>query len=606
MDKVSDDEIILELFRDASAYPVDYMFALLRVGGIEAYPEEPLMKLARQIKAGKATIKDINESEDLWKLLTNLSRLQRQVYYMPFPPFNVKDGSLKESALHMHVTGRVGVRLQELGSAGDDAAEISFIARFLEHYRGALKEFTKENHTIFPIHVERGMFEIFEILADKDGLNGFKVYFSNDSSASFKRTATGTEGFNVIPGNGIDFMVGDSGGLKDAWRMEGKWLYEVGLPDRYNDPEEWKPMVYKGKSELIQKEAEKASDDERVQDVFFYMLATGYPVIEFAARTPIKLPDTKTVLEGDINLLLVDPKNSHLANQYVYDGWLRLKDTSPEGVRQSIESIQRAMESMAFAFDKEIRWRLKYGMHNHRRGSAQPNKKDVKFLNSLIANSNKEKDLAIDAAINWYNLGNTTQNPLNAFLCFHIAIEGLAAKLAQGKLKASSFYGLAKESKPDRKKRIKDTFDKYYKAYYATDLEKLIKESYFEGIVPIKHYLRQALTAVFGEDHAVLEDYFKKDEGIWDVRGKLVHEVYSEWHPEEYAKVQRKRFDLEQIAKAFITRVALQVPASEKRPTWSGLHQMASSMDNPTGTMVVTHIQIMSGKDWHIKPEWIE
>lgn len=599
------DELILELFRDASNYPLDYVFTLLRVRGIESYKSEPLKELARNLKSGKASEADIDSCEDLWVLLTNLSRLQRKIHYMPFPPLAQKDGSFREAALNLHVTGSVGQEIKKLSDSGETVKLMSFIARFLEHYHGALKEFTDSNHTVFPINVNQGMFEIFEILASKEGLNGFNVYFSNDTKASFRRTNTGTEGFNIIPDNGIGFMVGDNDSLIKAWRMEGKWLYEVGLSGRYNDPEEWKPLEYKGSSDLIQKEAKEKSEDERIQNVFFYMLATGYPVIEFAARTAIKLPKKETEIEGDIHLLRVGDE-AQLANEFIYDGTLRLKDTSVEGVRIGIESIQRSMESLGFAFDKEIRWRLKYGMYNHTRGSAQPNEKDLKFLNQLIENSNEEKELAIDAAINWYNLGNTIQNPLNAFLCYHISIEGLAAKLAQGKLKASASYGLAKESKPERKKRIKAVFDNYYAAYYSTDIEKMIKESYFEGIVPIKHYLEQALTAVFGQGNPVLNDYFEKDEGIWDVRGKLVHEVYSEWHPEEYAKVQRKLHDLQQISKAFITRVALQIPAGEKRPTWSGMHAMSSSMDNPTSTMIVTHIQLMSGKDWKIKAEWID
>lgn len=601
-----DDDLIVKLFRDASEYPVDYIFTLLRVRGIESYANEPLKELARKLKSGEANETDINNSEDLWVLLTNLSRLQRKVHYMPFPPLTPKDdGSYKEAALSLHVTGGVGQEIKKLSDNNETIKLISFIAKFLEHYQGALQEFTNGDHTIFPINVNRGMFEVFEILASEDGLIGFNVYFSNDTKASYKRTNTGTEGFNIIPDNGIGFMVGDNDSLIKAWRMEGKWLYEVGLSGRYNDPEEWKPLEYKGDSDLIQKEARKQSEDERIQDVFFYMLATGYPVIEFAVRTAIKLPKKEIELEGGIHLLRVDD-GTQLANEFVYDGTLRLKDTSTDGARTGIESIQRSMESLGFAFDKEIRWRLKYGMQNHTSGSAQPNEKDLKFLNQLIANSNKEKDLAIDAAINWYNLGNTIQNPLNAFLCYHISIEGLAAKLAQGKLKASPSYGLAKEPKPERKKRIKTVFDNYYAAYYSTDIEKMIKESYFEGIVPIKHYLEQALTAVFGQGNPVLNDYFQKDEGIWDVRGKLVHEVYSEWHPEEYAKVQHKLHDLQQISKAFITRVALQVPTGEKRPTWSGMHAMASNMDNPTSMMIVSHIQMMSGKDWKIKAGWID
>jgi hypothetical protein len=368
-------------------------------------------------------------------------------------------------------------------------------------------------------------------------------------------------------------------------------------------------LVYPDSADLIQQQAINSSDDERVQGALFYMLATGHPVIEFAAKMPIELPEKETKLPGEINLLLVEP-SEQMSNTFVYDGWIAPKDTSVDGLRLAIDSIQRAMEGLAFAFDKEVRWRLKYSLHDHRGGAATPSKKDMEFVDTIISNSAEEKDLAIDAAINWYNLGHLTQNPLNAFLCFHIAVEGLASKLAQGKLKASSAFGLTKETKSDRKKRIKDSFDDYYKTYYAAgDVEKMIKQSYFVGVVPIKNYLEKALKAVFTDKgkQAVLDTYFKKDEGIWDLRGKLVHEVYSDWHPDEYSKVLRNLSELEELAKAFITRVALQIPPDKKRPQWSRLHQIASSTADPRTTLVVSpDLRTIPNNDWKIRPDWID
>jgi hypothetical protein len=272
---LSDDKAINKLFQDAAQYVGDYIFTLLRVGGIESYKKEPLAELAKKIDQGKATRQDIERSIDLWSLLTNLCRLQREVHYMPFP-FKPDETNYKTASLQLHIRGSISDRLKELADEEDPQNELEFIARFLAHYRAALKEFAEENHTVFPMNGR--MFEVFEVLADKDyGLNGFKVHFSNDSSAHFVRTATGTDGANVIPGNRIDFFVGENDKLKPAWRVSGKWLYEMGLEGRYNEPGGWKPLVYPGKSDVIQKEALDATDDERIQGVLFYMFATGYP-----------------------------------------------------------------------------------------------------------------------------------------------------------------------------------------------------------------------------------------------------------------------------------------------------------------------------------------
>lgn len=606
MSNKDDDKIIVELFRDASKHLGDYIYTLLRVGGAEYHEKDPLGLLIEKISQGKATRQDIDSSKELWTLLANLCRLQRDVHHMPFP-FKPDETKYKQTSLQIHATGAVGERLKALAAIDDPAQEIAFIGKLLDYYGDAIKEFADIDQRLFTMSGRN--FEVFEILADKGGLYGFNVYFSNDTSASFKRTPTGVDGKNIVPENAVGFMVGNLDEHKQAWRVEAKWLYEVGLPGRYNGPGEWKPLVYPGKSDLIKDHALDASDDERIQGVLFYMLATGHPVIEFAVKMPVKLPETETKLPVDINLLVVE-QDTQLGNVFVYDGWVELKDTSIEGIRLAIEAIQRAMEGMAFAFDKEVRWRLKYNLHDHRSGAANPNKQDMKFVDTIINNSTKEQDLAIDAAINWYNLGHLTQNPLNAFLCFHIAIEGLAAKLAQGKLKASGAFGLSKESKTDRKKRIKDAFDGYYTTYYsAGDIEEMIKQSYFVGVVPIKNYLEKALEAVFAnkDKQAVLDIYFKKDEGVWDLRGKLVHDVYSDWHPDEFSKVQRKSHELEELAKAFITRVALQIPPNQKRPNWSRGFVIASNMDDPRGTLVASpDLRMLPRTDWKILPDWID
>jgi hypothetical protein len=105
----------------------------------------------------------------------------------------------------------------------------------------------------------------------------------------------------------------------------------------------------------------------------------------------------------------------------------------------------------------------------------------------------------------------------------------------------------------------------------------------------------------------VLDTYFKKDEGIWDLRGKLVHDVYSDWHPDEFSKVQSKLYELEELAKAFITRVALRIPPDQKRPQWSRRHSLASSMDNPKSTLIVSpDLRMLPRTDWKILPEWID
>ena len=56
------------------------------------------------------------------------------------------------------------------------------------------------------------------------------------------------------------------------------------MPGRYNKLGEWKPIIYPGKTDTLHKDAMEMSEDDEVRGTLFYMMCTGYRVIEFAAR----------------------------------------------------------------------------------------------------------------------------------------------------------------------------------------------------------------------------------------------------------------------------------------------------------------------------------
>lgn len=387
-----------------------------------------------------------------------------------------------------------------------------------------------------------------------------------------------------------------------------KYEHAGGLSKRYNNPGEWKPIVYPGELGHLKRMAMSTAGDERIQSILFYIFCTGYRVIEFVSKMAIKLPKQRTILPGKVNLEIVeqDKESPDFGNEFVYDGWLELENDSPETIRRGLDVIQRAMDGLSFAFDSQVKWNLKYTIVNHSRGAAFPNLRDIGYLNKLIRDTQLQKGLVIDTAINWYRLGLLTQNPLNAFLCYHIAIEGVAVKLASGKLRSSEFFGFKKESKKTREQRMSKCFDRYYKKYYETDVEKMMKEAYFGCTDSIGHHLKRALETVFGKDHRFIEDYFNNDDGMWSIRGRLAHGEYSDWCYEEYLKVWHKLPLVQEIAKSFITRVVLQISSGRKRPGWSRSHNLSVEMDSPKATLVVSKLGVLPRKDWKIRPEWVD
>ncbi|HKC04392.1 MAG TPA: hypothetical protein VKC54_00750, partial [Patescibacteria group bacterium] len=572
--------IIFSLFQDAQAKSgVQYLFALLRVGGIEAYTDDPLLTFNEEVFNSKVTPADISSAKDFWSLVTNLSRIAGGYNYNPYVFWAAESSNFIDESKKL-VAKDLAATLDKIFPSSSDkitAEQTEFLNRFFAHFKSRIESFLKE-----PKYIKLPGFEVLELLVnDPAGLYGFRLHFSNGSDAEYIRHSKGTSATNLMPEpSGIGFMVGNTADLKQEWRIGDKELYEIGLPGRYNDPREWMPLVYPGNSDQFKDKALDATEDERIQGTLFYMFCTGHRAIEFVVKMAIKLPKKITKLPSGVELELVPQKSlikgmPDLDNEFIYDGTLYLDDPQIETIKRGLDTIQRTIDGIAFTFSNPAKWKVKYTIKGHSPGAALPKPKDMAILTKLIEGAQSEADMTIDTAINWYKIGLLTDNKLNAFLCSHIAIEGLAVKLANGELKASKFFGLIKEDKATKKARIKDTYDEYYKNYYSTNLEKLINDAYFDCLGTITSSMKRGFIAVFGKDNPVIDEYFKGDDSINSLRGKLAHGEYSDWHYDEYMKVWGKLWRVQEIAKGFITRVLMQIPPGKKRPAWSG-HSMLS------------------------------
>lgn len=604
-------EVIYSLFHEAQKKNgLQYLFSILRVGPIESYEEDPLLTFNEKIFNGKVTSKDIMLAKDFWGLITNLSRVAGGYNYNPYIFWAAESADYDKEAKKL-VAKDLAANLEKIFPTRLNEVtpeQTEFLNRFFAQFKARIESFLKE-----PKYIKLAGFEVLEPLVDNPaGLYGFKLHFSNGSNAEYIRHKKGTSAINLMPeASGVGFMVGNLGEMKQEWRIGDKELYEIGIPGRYNYPREWMPLVYPGNSERYKNKALDSTEDERIQGVLFYIFCTGHWAIEFVVKMAVKLPKKETTLPGGVQLELVPQKSPikgmpDLDNEFIYDGTLYLDDSQIETIKKGLDTIQRTIDGIAFTFSNPAKWKVKYTIKGHTPGAAIPKPKDMTILAKLIEGAQSEADMTIDTAINWYKVGLLTDNKLNAFLCFHIAIEGLAVKLANGELKASKFFGLDKEDKSTRKSRIKNTYDEYYKNYYSTRLEKLINDAYFDCLGTITSNMKQGFVAVFGKNNPVIDEYFKGDESINSLRGKLAHGEYSDWHYDEYMKVWGKLWRVQEIAKGFITRILMQIPPGQKRPSWSGHSMFSMSMDRPTNTLVVSRLDILPIKDWTIKGEWAE
>jgi hypothetical protein len=512
-----------ELFKSAQENgQVEFIYTLLRLQGLQSNYEDPLINLKSYLEKGIAQPLELKFKElklltmkmDVYCLIANLIRcsLGKLFKFNPFyhlfkgNPFSNSSSDFVKiinelskicDEAKMNLLGEQ-IRVCFPSSFFIENTIISnsktkiktyevifdFLSTFLNIYFDSLvayQSFTK----VFAWP----RFEVFELLVnDNIGLYGFSVHFSNGSRATFARHQNWIECTNLLPGEPIGFMSGFSGNMRREWMIGDKYLYEIGLSGRYNELGHWKPLIFSGDYDKIEKDVSLMSDDDNVRAILFYMRCTGYRVIEFVVRTNIELPWEDTSFSDDFHLWKCPPMKDYKysdPNTCIYDGWLELKDVEPEAIKSALMRINIGINRMAFAYDNAVNWRLKYSGTLDPQSKATPSENDLDILDSLLRNFPKIPDAKyLEGAIDWYNSGKSSKNIFNEFLCYYISLECVATPVAEGKADFGfQFHTKSKtEKKEERNACINNLFNKHYVEYPA----KFIRESYFNCIVGLK------------------------------------------------------------------------------------------------------------------------
>ena len=64
--------------------------------------------------------------------------------------------------------------------------------------------------------------------------------------------------------------------LRHEWRVVEKRLYEIGIPGRYNKCGEWKPLIYPGSIEPLEKDARSLSQEDDVHRLPWYRICCSH------------------------------------------------------------------------------------------------------------------------------------------------------------------------------------------------------------------------------------------------------------------------------------------------------------------------------------------
>jgi len=496
-------------------------------------------------------------------------------------------------------------------------SEVSYLRDIYNNtkeFLNALIEMQKEKRLKFlkqPKLYKLPRFEVLELLSQPDiGLYGFKIHFSNGTSARFERSAKGTDCINVIPEQPIGFQVGLLDNLKHEWRIGNKRLYEVGLPGRYNKLGEWKPIVYPADSDSLQKEAASFSNDPRIQGSIFYMMCTGHRVVEFVICSTLDLPIEHATLGNKLHLWkcpLLDGEQPLSRNIRIYDGWVELESPGIEHVRAAIGTIAIAANRLAFTYGASVKWCIKYNMVFSEGGCPSPTESDLEILNESLKKFPIDEDaMILDSAIDWFNHGKNSTNIFTRFLCYYIALELIAINITDGK--GNFGLGYSKQTKDKIQEEKKKCIEEKYQKLYKEDPIKFIRDAYFECHESLKSKTRQVVSLIFGEGHEYIQKLLAKEEGwsLSDIRGALAHGELSYLDEKHQEIVAKRIYDIEIIARDLIHRLNFRLKPGEAIPSWSGRHLMLCSTADPRMTLVASDEKIIPNKDWRIKPEWCD
>ena len=454
-------------------------------------------------------------------------------------------------------------------------------------------------------------FEVIECLVDEEfGLHGFRMHFSTGSSATFDRTADSTTCIGINPRTPISFYVGELEKRRPEWRIGEKRLYEVGLPGRYNAPGEWKPLIYPGESQALQKDAHALSVDPDVQGALFYMMCTGHRAIEFVVRTNIDVPLDEFSFGEHLHLFKCPPLDAdspRLGNYRLYDGTYELASVDTTSIAFAIAMIGIGVNRMAFAYGGIATWRLKYPPTIEGLGVATPTKDDLQVLDSLLRNFPERSDaIILDYAIDWYNRGLSERSVFTRFLCFYIALESVAVAVTEGDADLGlAFSSRTKEEQAELRSRC---IAEKYNELYAANPERFVREAYFDCVIGLNRRTRQIVELVFGTSHDYLDALFRKRDGhsLSEIRGMLAHGRLTLLDRDDEKLVRARLPEIARISREFLTRVIFLLKPADALPTWSQHHSFSMVASDPRMTMVISDIRMLPTKDWRIRPEWCE
>jgi hypothetical protein len=406
--------------------------------------------------------------------------------------------------------------------------------------------------------------------------------------------------------------------MKDEKGVEHP-IYPTSLPPRYNPFGEWRPLFYAGDLDALDKKVREmfgAEKDLRVRGCLKYMLATGYPTIEFVVVSNFAFPhpDSGTNHEfGHLHMRKVDVvnvENNTAANVQVYDCSVEIPEVTVEAIKNGLDLITVLLYRLAYGLNAQYEWVLKYpGVSKGGSSVIELTDEDMDLAISYVTKFRGKDGQVFDRAISWYQAGTrlASQNKLLSFLSYYLALEMLALELRAGKMETSQDYGFAELSEEQESKEVNQCILALKNTgLFETDPKKFVRKAYEDCILGNYRRTKEALIAVFGTESQEVKKFrqrVKKDGeeySLYKVRSNIAHGTFTPIEEDELEVIDELP-DVAELARKFISKLLWKTEPTDIERRFS----ISMMMADPRSSGITNDVNMIRRHDWKIKLEWL-
>jgi len=395
--------------------------------------------------------------------------------------------------------------------------------------------------------------------------------------------------------------------------------YPRPLPRRYNPYGEWRPLLHHGNLDELDKllrEKLTGNSDLRIRGCLQYMLATGLPVIEFLVKSDFSFPypDNGTNHEfGHLHMRkiqVVNLENNTAANLQVYDCSIEVPEISIEAIENGLDLINILLYRLAYGLNAKYEMILKYPAGRSSISLIELTNEDTALAIEYVTRFTGEDSKILDKAISWYQSGNRLRlsNKLFGFLSYYLALEMLALKLFSGEMEASKQYGFKSLTKEEEKSQTnKCILDLESTGLLKSDPKDFAKKAYEECILGNHRKTKEVLSAVFGAESALVNDFKKKikkdgeEYSLYTVRNKIAHGEFTPLEEDEIDWVVGELPDIASLTRRFISKILWKTEPADINSGFT----VSLMMADPRSSGITNNTRMITDHDWRIKLEWL-